>query len=119
MLNGVLDAPTPGPLDLDAPAVSVDISRVAAAGDTLVAAAMLSVWSYGHAIVDAAAVLAEHGMAERRQYLAVMDELWRALPGPSGLAEHPPPLTRLNPAQGMASIIFTTPLAAPGAPPPA
>jgi hypothetical protein len=110
-LRGVFDAPTSRPLDLEAPAVSVDISRVAAAGDTLVAAALLSVWSYGHALVDAAAVLAEHQLAPRRKHLAVMDELWRALRGASGLVEHADALSRLNRAKGMATIMVTHSLA--------
>jgi len=107
----VFDGPTTRALDLDAPAVSVDISRVAAAGDTLVAAAMLSVWSYGHALVDATAVLADHDLAPRRHYLAVMDELWRSLRGASGLVEHADALTRLNGAKGMATIMITHSLA--------
>jgi hypothetical protein len=110
-LRGVFDAPTSRPIDLDAPAVSVDISRVAAAGDQLVAAAMLSVWSYGYGVVDAAAVLADQGLAPRRQYLGVMDELWRALRGSSGLVEHADALTRLNRARGMGSIMVTHSLA--------
>lgn len=110
-LQGVFDGPTSKPLDLDAPAVSVDISHVAAAGDQLVSAAMLSVWAYGFAMVDAAAVLAEHGLAPRRQFLGVMDELWRALRGASGLVEHADALTRLNRARGMASIMVTHSLA--------
>jgi len=110
-LAGVFDGPTTTPLDLDAPAVSVDISRVGAAGDTLVAAAMLCCWSYGFAMVDAGAVLADLGLARRRQYLAVMDELWRALRGASGLVEHADALTRLNRQKGMASIMITHSLA--------
>jgi hypothetical protein len=110
-LRGVFDGPTSRPIDLDSPAVSVDISRVAAAGDTLVAAAMLSVWSYGHALVDAAAVLADHNLGPRRQYLAIMDELWRALRGAPGLVEHADALTRLNRAKGMASMMVTHSLA--------
>jgi energy-coupling factor transporter ATP-binding protein EcfA2 len=110
-LRGVFDAPTSRQLDLEAPAVSVDISRVAAAGDTLVAAALLSVWSYGHALVDAAAVLADHQLAPRRKHLAVMDELWRALRGASGLVEHADALSRLNRAKGMATIMVTHSLA--------
>ena len=43
-LAGVFDQPTSRPIDLDAPAVSVDISRVGAAGDKLLTAAMLCVW---------------------------------------------------------------------------
>ena len=110
-LRGVFDQATSTPLDLDAPAVSVDISRVAAAGDQLVAAAMLCVWAYGYAMVDTAAVLADQGLAPRRTYLGVMDELWRALRGASGLVEHADALTRLNRQRGMASIMVTHSLA--------
>ncbi|WP_232433894.1 hypothetical protein [Salinispora arenicola] len=110
-LAGVFDGPTTTPLDLDAPAVSVDISRVAAAGDTLVTAAMLCTWGYGFGMVDAAAVLADLGLAPRRRYLAVMDELWRALRGASGLVEHADALTRLNRQKGMASMMITHSLA--------
>lgn len=106
-LKGIFDGPTTVPLDLDSPAVSIDISAVASAGDTLVAAAMLSTWAYGFATVDAAAVLAEHGLAPRRQFLGVMDELWRALRGASGLVEHADALTRLNRQRGMASVMVT------------
>jgi type IV secretory pathway VirB4 component len=110
-LRGVFDGPTSHALDLDAPAVTVDISRVAAAGDTLVAAAMLSVWSYGHGLVDSAAALADAGLAPRRHHLAIMDELWRALRGASGLVEHADALTRLNRAKGMATMMITHSLA--------
>jgi hypothetical protein len=110
-LKGVFDGPTTTPLDLDAPAVSVDISNVAAAGDQLVAAAMLCTWAYGFGMVDAAGALAEQGLAPRRQYLGVMDELWRALRGASGLVEHADALTRLNRQRGMASVMVTHSLA--------
>jgi hypothetical protein len=110
-LAGVFDGPTSHPIDLHAPAVSVDISRIGAAGDTLVSAAMLCVWSYGHALVDATAVLAEHGLSGRRHWLAIMDELWRALRGAAGLVEHADALTRLNRAKGMASLMLTHSLA--------
>jgi hypothetical protein len=110
-LAGVFDGPTTTPIDLAAPAVSVDISRVAAAGEQLIAAAMLCVWSYGYGLVDAHAALAEDGQAPRRQYLAVMDELWRALRGSAGLVEHADALTRLNRAKGIASVMVTHSLA--------
>ena len=108
-LAGVFDQPTSRPIDLDAPAVSVDISRVGAAGDKLLTAAMLCVWSYGFAMVDAAAALADQQIAPRRSYLAVMDELWRALRGAPGLVEYADSLTRLNRAKD--SIMITHSLA--------
>jgi hypothetical protein len=110
-LAGVFDGATTTPIDLDAPMVTVDISRSGAAGDRLLTAAMLCTWAYGFAVADAAAVLAEHGIAARRSYMAVMDELWRALRGAPGLVEHADALTRLNRAKGMASVMITHSLA--------
>jgi len=106
-LKGVFDDATTTPIDLDAPAVSVDISHVAAAGDQLVSAAMLCTWAYSFAVVDTAAVLAEQGLAPRRQFFGVMDELWRALRGAPGLVDHADALTRLNRQRGMASLMIT------------
>jgi hypothetical protein len=106
-LAGVFDGPTSQPIAPDAPAVSIDISAVKAAGDKLLTAAMLCTWSYGFGCADAAAALAEAGAAPRRPYLAVMDELWRALRGAPGLVEHADTLTRLNRAKGMAHIMIT------------
>jgi GTPase SAR1 family protein len=110
-LAGVFDAATTRPLDLDAPAISVDISRVRAAGDKLLTAAMLCTWAYAFGMVDAATALADLHAAPRRSYLGVMDELWRALRGAPGLVEHADALTRLNRAKGMASIMITHSLA--------
>jgi hypothetical protein len=107
----VFDGPTSQPIDLDAPAVSVDISAVKAAGDKLLTAAMLCTWSYGFGCVDAASALAGLGAGPRRSYLGVMDELWRALRGAPGLVEHADSLTRLNRSKGMASIMITHSLA--------
>jgi hypothetical protein len=110
-LAGVFDQPTSRPIDLDAPAVSVDISRVGAAGDQLLTAAMLCTWAHGYAMVDSAAALAEQYLAPPRFYLAVMDELWRALRGAPGLVEYADSLTRLNRAKGMGTIMITHSLA--------
>ncbi|MFC7331234.1 hypothetical protein [Marinactinospora rubrisoli] len=106
-LAGVFDGPTTNPIDLEAPGVSVDISRVGAAGDKLLTAAMLCTWSYGFGMVDAAAVLSDNGLIRRRSYIGVMDELWRALRGAPGLVEYADSLTRLNRSKGMASVMVT------------
>jgi hypothetical protein len=106
-LAGVFDGPTTTPIDLNAPAISVDISGVRAAGDKLLTAAMLCTWAYAYATIDATAALP----GPRRQFIGVMDELWRALRGAPGLVEHADALTRLNRAKGMASIMITHSLA--------
>ena len=106
-LAGVFDGPTTQPIDLDAPMVSIDISAVKAAGDQLLTAAMLCTWSYTFGVVDAAAALTDLGLAPRRAYMGVMDELWRALRGAPGLVEYADSLTRLNRAKGMSSVLIT------------
>jgi len=106
-LRGVFDGPTTTPLDLSAPAISVDISAVASAGDTLLAAAMLSTWSYGFAVIDAAAALADAGLAPRRRFVAVLDELWRALRGAPGLVDHADALTRVYRGRDVAHLMVT------------
>jgi len=110
-VHRVFDGPTSKPIDLNAPAVSVDISRVGAAGDNLLTAAMLCTWAYGSGRADAAAALAELGIARHRSYLAVMNELWRVLRGVPGLVEYADSLTRLNRGKGMAGIMITHSLA--------
>lgn len=105
-LAGVFDRPTSTPVDIDAPAVSIDISSVGS-GDQLVAAAMLSVWAYAGAVVDGREALAQSGQERRTQTVMVLDELWRALRGASGLVEHADTLTRLNRSKGVASIMIS------------
>lgn len=106
-LKGVFDGPTTTPIDLDAPAVSVDISSVTSAGDTLLSAAMLSTWSYGFAVIDASTALAEAGLAKPRRYVAVLDELWRALRGAPGLVDHADALTRVYRGRNVAHMMMT------------
>lgn len=106
-LRGVFDGPTSTPIDLEAPAVSVDISAVTSAGDTLLSAAMLSTWSYGFAVIDASAALADASLARRRRYLAVLDELWRALRGAPGLVDHADALTRVYRGRDVAHMMMT------------
>lgn len=110
-LAGVFDDQTSRPIDLDSPIVSVDISATGGAGDKLLTAAMLCTWAYGFGLVDASASLAQLGLAPRRFYMGVMDELWRALRGAPGLVEHADALTRLSRAKGMASVMVTHSLA--------
>jgi hypothetical protein len=106
-LKGVFDGPTSVPIDLDAPAVSVDISAVTSAGDTLLSAAMLSTWSYGFAVIDAATALAEAALVKPRRYVAVLDELWRALRGAPGLVDYADALTRVYRGRNVAHMMMT------------
>jgi hypothetical protein len=91
-LAGVFDQQTSRPVDLDAPAVSVDISRVGAAGDHLLTAAMLCTWAHGYAMVDAAAALA--GPARRSRPGRVRRHAHQAEPRQGHGHHHDHPLPR-------------------------
>ncbi|MGQ0680626.1 MAG: hypothetical protein ACT4OM_13405 [Actinomycetota bacterium] len=110
-LKGMFDGQTSRPINLAAPAVGVDISRVSSAGDTIVAAAILSTWAYAFSMIDGAEALAQAGLAPRRRYACVLDEMWRALRGAPGLVEFADALTRVNRAKGVSDIRATHSLA--------
>jgi hypothetical protein len=106
-LKGVFDGPTTTGLDLTAPMVCVDLSSVTGTGDVLMAAAMLATWSYGHAMIEASVALARTGQAPPRRFLAILDEMWRALRGSSALVEQADALTRVYRHKAVAHLMLT------------
>ena len=106
-LKGVFDGATTTPVDLDAPIVTVDLSSITGAGDTLLAAAMLATWSHGHAVIEAALTLTRLGAAPPRRFLAVLDEMWRALRGAPALVEQADALTRVYRHKAVAHLMLT------------
>lgn len=98
-------------LRLDAPAVCVDISSIAASDRQLQAAALLASWSEGFAAVEAANALADEGVGPQRRYLITLDELWRVLRAGEGLVDRVDELTRLNRTEGVSQILITHSLA--------
>jgi hypothetical protein len=111
-LRGIFDAPTSQPLDLSAPAIAIDLSSIAGVDDDQgVAAAMLGVWAYAFNQVDAEIALPYAGLAPARNYLAVLDELWRALRGGPGLVDRADAMTRVNRQRRMGVVMVTHSLA--------
>jgi hypothetical protein len=114
-LLGLLDGPlgtvfgsaTTTQIDLDAPAVAVDISRIGEADAQLTAAAMLAAWSEGLGCVSAAHALADAGLVRPRWYFAVLDELWRPLRAAGGLVDRIDSITRLNRTWGLGQAMIT------------
>ena len=95
----MFDGQTTVPMDLDAPAVTIDISSIGETDEKLTVAALITMWGHGFAQVELAHRLAEQGLAPKRRFFAVMDELWRALRAP-GLVDRLDALTRLSRAKG-------------------
>ena len=114
-LLGLLDGPlgdtfaaeTTTHIDIEAPAVVVDISRIGESDAQLTAAAMLAAWSDGLGCVAAAHALADAGKAERRWYFTILDELWRPLRASGGLVDRIDAMTRLNRTWGVGQAMIT------------
>jgi len=106
-LGRVFGAPTTTRINLDASAVAVDISRIGEADTQLTAAAMLAAWSDGLGCVAAAHALADAGLARRRWYFAILDELWRPLRAAGGLVDRIDAITRLNRTWGLGQAMIT------------
>ncbi|MEU5909192.1 ATP/GTP-binding protein [Micromonospora sp. NPDC047527] len=94
-------------INLDAPAVCIDISRIGESDTQLTAAAMLAAWSDGLGTVAAAHAMADAGMAPRRWFFTILDELWRPLRAASGIVDRIDALTRLNRSLGLGDAKIT------------
>jgi hypothetical protein len=94
-------------IDPDATSVCIDISRIGEADTQLTAAAMLAAWSDGLGTVAASHALADAGLAPRRWFFTVLDELWRPLRAASGIVDRIDALTRLNRSLGLVDAKIT------------
>ncbi|MFD0822725.1 ATP/GTP-binding protein, partial [Micromonospora zhanjiangensis] len=114
-LLGILDGPlgdtfaarTATHVDPNATAVCIDISRIGEADGQLTAAAMLAAWSDGLGTVAASHALADAGLAPRRWFFTILDELWRPMRAASGIVDRIDALTRLNRSLGLADAKIT------------
>ncbi|MFJ4622560.1 ATP-binding protein [Streptomyces sp. NPDC088812] len=91
-LKGLFDGATTTPLDINAPAVSVDISALRARGNDVVSAGMIATWAYTYSSIDSARSI---GLLDRKLVLP-MDEMWRALRSGPGLVDAMDAISRLN-----------------------
>lgn len=94
------------PIDVDAPAVCVDVSKIPDGHSKLKAAILLTCWSDGFGAVEAAHTLADAGLSNKRQFLVIMDELWQVLAEP-GMVDKVNSLTRLNRQIGTGLVLIT------------
>lgn len=101
---------TTEPLRRDRPAV-FDISHIDDGQTDLQGAALAACWSAGFGMIEVATALADAGLEPQRNYLAVLDELWRVLGAGPGLVDSVNGLTRLDRNKGVGTIYVTHSLA--------
>ncbi|MCX4808976.1 ATP-binding protein [Streptomyces sp. NBC_01214] len=102
-LAGLFDGPTTRPLDLDAPALSVDLSTLLTAGDQVVSAGLLATWAYAYSSIDSARAV---GLMNSPLVLP-LDEMWRALRAGPGIVNAFDSMTRLNRARREVTLMIT------------
>ncbi|MER7952327.1 ATP-binding protein [Streptomyces sp. NPDC096079] len=102
-LSGLFDGPTTRPLDLDAPALSVDLSSLLTAGDQVVSAGLLATWAYAYSAIDSARAV---GLMDSPLVLP-LDEMWRALRAGPGIVNAFDAMTRLNRAKNEVTLFIT------------
>lgn len=102
-LSGLFDGQTTTPLDLAAPALSVDLSSLLPAGDHVVSAGLLATWAYAYSSIDSARAV---GLMDSPLVLP-LDEMWRALRAGPGIVDAFDSMTRLNRARNEVTLFIT------------
>ncbi|GAB3868526.1 ATPase [Nocardioides maradonensis] len=97
---------TTTPLEIDKPVV-FDLSAFEEMDPALQAGVQLVCWTYGSTALAAAKSLADAGLAPRRIYLLIMDELWRALRAAEFMVDRVDEITRLNRTMGLGQLLCT------------
>lgn len=88
-------------------AMDIDTSSIKAGDSRFLAAVLLAAWGDTYAQVEADQALADVGLAERRLYCLILDELWRVMGLGGSLPERVNELTRLNRTQGIGQIMIS------------
>ncbi|MDN6130463.1 MAG: ATP/GTP-binding protein [Corynebacterium casei] len=103
-LNSLLDGQTgrifsgqtTTPIEVDSPAVCIDVSAVDRGDSAMKAAVMMACWGNAFGAIEAAHMLSDAGLAPQRYFSVTLDEMWQVLSSAPGMVGQIDSLTRLN-----------------------
>lgn len=94
-------------IDVDSPAVVIDVSALDDNDETVKAAVIMACWSSAAGAVTASKILADAGLRPRKLFAYTLDELWGTLAAAPGLTAHVDGLMRLLRTMGCAVYLVT------------
>lgn len=105
-LGEVFASQTSTHIDLTKP-LCVDISGISESDEKLQSAVLLACWGEGFASIAALQALSDQGVEPQRNFVVILDELWRVLRSGKGMIDRLDALTRLDRASGVGTIMIT------------
>lgn len=114
-LNSLLDGQTgrifagqtTTPIEVNSPAVCIDVSAVDRGDAAMKAAVMMACWSSAFGAIEAAHMLADAGLGPQRYFSVTLDEMWQVLSSAPGMVGQIDALTRLNRTDATALQMIT------------
>lgn len=114
-LNSLLDGQTgrifagqtTTPIEVNSPAVCIDVSAVDRGDSAMKAAVMMACWSSAFGAIEAAHMLADAGLGPQRYFSVTLDEMWQVLSSAPGMVGQIDALTRLNRTDATALQMIT------------
>lgn len=94
-------------IDVDAPAVCIDVSAINRGDGQMKAAVMMACWSNAFGAIEAAHTLHDAGLEPQKYFNATLDELWQVLAAAPGMVSQVDALTRLNRTDGTSLYMIT------------
>lgn len=105
-LGTVFAQKTTVPMDITRP-MSIDISAIPEADVKLSAAVLAACWGEAFAAIQAYHELVDAGLEEPRNWIVILDELWRVLGAGEHMVKRVDALTRLDRNTGVGTVMVT------------
>ena len=109
----IFDGQTTTPIEVDSPAICIDVSAIDRGDSAMKAAVMMACWGSAFGAIEASHMLADAGLGPQRYFNLCLDEMWQVLSSAPGMVGQIDALTRLNRTDAtalfMICLLYTSP----------
>ena len=103
----IFDGQTTTPIEVDSPAICIDVSAIDRGDSAMKAAVMMACWGSAFGAIEASHMLADAGLGPQRYFNLCLDEMWQVLSSAPGMVGQIDALTRLNRTDATALFMIT------------